>query len=85
MVEIKIDVEKNTKTSVSAQDFSLHTIELEGYNGSISLKSQNDYIRFSISRGVSIPEIYQKALLCLESIKNDIDKAIKQVKEQIGE
>ena len=85
MVTFGVDVYRKSETKASPLDGTLKNFELEGYEGIVKIQdhSRNQTILIPIGGAISVKEVNERALLCLESLQNDLNKTIELIKGQM--
>lgn len=85
MVTFGVDVYRRSETKASPLDGTLKDFELEGYEGIVKIQdhSRNQAILIPIGGAISVKEVNERALLCLESLQNDLNKTIELIKGQM--
>ena len=77
MVTFGLNIYRQEKTSVNANDYNLKTIELEGYMGILHIRNDADNQHISVPIGSGdLKKVYEAALEHLKAIQEDIDTMI---------
>lgn len=85
MVTFGVDVYRRSETRVSPLDGTFKDFELEGFEGIVKIqdRTSNQTILIPIGGAISVKEVNERALLCLESLQNDLNNTIELIKGQM--